>query len=220
MIIRLNKNLTLIYKNFFALMIKYSKFIQILQLTVIYFFALVDLIYSILSTILSLGYSPEIVSNLAPFIRKILESPLLRVWASPEKVFFLSYVVIEFLVIKSYFQFSKLVKYNLLFVFSLLMLQGLVISYWDLLFNRQIAFPVTKWIFDQNILIFTDKPLAITFFFSTFIFFFILYIVLYLKALQGQYAVIPGIHWLTDSISFWLRVKTPTMRYGESFLDQ
>jgi hypothetical protein len=41
------------------------------------------------------------------------------------------------MVVRSIFKFSKLVRYNILLVFSLLMVQGLVISYWDLLFNPE-----------------------------------------------------------------------------------
>ena len=118
------------------------------------------------------------------------------------------------MVVRSAFNFSKLVKYNILLLFALLMIQGLVISYWDLLFHREIATPVAKWAVDQGGLLFTDETLAILFFFTTFIFFTLTYVFLYVQALQGEYAVFPGTTWLTDSISFWLRIKTPTMPYG------
>jgi len=199
---------------------KYNNLTQIIQISFIYFFAIVDLIYSILTTVFSFGYYPEILDGLYPFIKSILESPILKLWASPEKVFFFSYIVIEFMVVRSTFQFSKLVKYNILLIFALLMIQGLAISYWDLLFHREIATPVAKWSFDQGALIFTDKPLAISFFFSTFILFLITYLFLYIRALQGKYAVFPGTSWLTDSIAFWLRIKTPTMPYGKRSTDK
>ena len=35
------------------------------------------------------------------------------------------------------------------------------------------------------------------------------------RALQGNFATIPGLTWLTDSVAFWLRIKTPTMRFGK-----
>jgi hypothetical protein len=206
------KGFQLSLKNF---QLKYPNFSQPIQLTFIYFFAFIDLIYSVLNTVFSLGYFPEILDPFYPLIRSILESPLFQIWASPEKVFFLSYVVIEFMVVRSTFQFSKLVKYNILLLFALLMLQGLMISYWDLLFHREIATPVAKWSYDQGAIIFTDKPLAIFFFLNTFLIFFLTYIYLYCRALQGQFATFPAMSWLTDSIAFWLRIKTPTMPFGK-----
>jgi hypothetical protein len=193
---------------------KYYNLLETIQLTWMYFFAVVDLLYSILTTVFSFGYFPAILEGPYPLIKAILDSPILKAWASPEKVFFLSYVVIEFMVVRSAFNFSKLVKYNILLLFALLMIQGLVISYWDLLFHREIATPVAKWAVDQGGLLFTDETLAILFFFTTFIFFTLTYVFLYVQALQGEYAVFPGTTWLTDSISFWLRIKTPTMPYG------
>ena len=193
----------------------YPDIFQIIQLTFIYFFALIDLIYSVLSNVYALGYFPELLRPFYPTIQWILQSPILRIWASPEKVFFLSYVVIEFMVVRSTFKFSKLVKYNILLVFSLLMVQGLLISYWDLLFHREIATPVAKWAYDQGAIIHTDKRLAIFFFFNTFMLFIGGYLYLYLRALSGKFATIPGMEWLTDSVAFWLRIKTPTMRFGK-----
>lgn len=191
----------------------YPNTAQIIQLTFIYFFALIDLIYAILNNVFSLGYVPEILLPFFPLIKAVLQSPIFRIWASPEKVFFLSYVVIEFMVVRSTFKFSKLVKYNILLIFALLMLQGLVISYWDLLFHREIASPVAKWAYDQGGLIYTDKPLAIVFFLNTFMIFLIGYFYLYIRGLQGKFATIPGMEWLTDSVAFWLKIKTPTMRF-------
>jgi hypothetical protein len=199
---------------------KYPSTSQYIQLTFIYFFALIDLIYAVLNNVFSLGYVPEILLPIFPLIQSVLQAPIFKIWASPEKVFFLSYVVIEFMVIRSTFKFSKLVKYNILLIFALLMIQGLVISYWDLLFHREIASPVAKWTYDQGGLIYTDKSLAIVFFLNTFIIFFLGYFYLYLRALKGKFATIPGMEWLTDSVAFWLRIKTPTMRFGKDKKDE
>ena len=194
---------------------KYPNISQNIQLSFIYFFALVDLLHSVLNNVFSLGYFPEIIRPFFPFIESILLSPFFQFWASPEKVFFLSYVVIELMIVRSAFQFSKLVKYNILLIFALLMLQSLAVSYWDILFNREIAAPVAKWAFDQGALIYSDKNLAITFFLNTFFIFVFGYFYLYIRALQGKFATIPMMDWLTDSIAFWLRIKTPTMRVGK-----
>ena len=102
---------------------EYPDVSQIIQLTFIYFFAVIDLLYAVLNNVFSLGYLPEILIPFFPLIKSILQSPILKIWASPEKVFFLSYVVIEFMVVRSTFKFSKLVKYNILLLFALLMIQ-------------------------------------------------------------------------------------------------
>ena len=42
----------------------------------------------------------------------------------------------------------------------------------------------------------------------------IFYSYLYIRAISGKFATFPGTEWLTDSIAFWLKIKTPTMRMG------
>jgi hypothetical protein len=193
---------------------KYPNLSQIIQLTFIYFFAVVDLLHSILINVFSLGYMPELLLPIFPLIKGILQNPILKLWASPEKVFFLSYVVIEFMIVRPTFKFSKLVKYNVLLIFSMLMLQGLAVAYWDVLFHRQIASPVARWAYDGGAIIFTDKPLAIVFFLNTFFIFMMTYIYLYIRAINNKFGKLPYMEWLTDSVAFWLRIKTPTMRMG------
>ena len=188
---------------------------QVIQLSFVYFFALVDLCYSVLSNVFTLGYLPEFLKPFFPIVKSILTSPIIKAWSSPEKVFFLSYVVIEFMVVRTTFKFSKLVKYNILLIFSMLMVQGLLISYWDLLFHREVATAVAKWTYDQGAIISTDKRVAILFFLSTFGLFLSVYIYLYISALSGKFGTLNGLTWLTDSVAFWLRIKTPTMRFGK-----
>jgi hypothetical protein len=206
--------LKVIQKNLTSFSTKYPRLSEVIQLTFIYYFAVVDLLYGILSNVFALGYFPEILRNLYPTIKSILTNPLFQMWNSPEKIFFLSYLAIEIIVVRPVFKFSKLVKYNVLLIFALLMLQGLVISYWDLLFHREIASSVAKWIFDDSGFIYTDKFLSILLFLCTFVLFMCLYIYLYILALNGKFATFSGMQWLTDSIAFWLKIKTPTMRMG------
>jgi hypothetical protein len=193
---------------------KYPNTAQNIQLTFVYMFALIDLFSSILNYLLSLGFLPETLRPFLPAIQQILVSPVLQIWASPEKVFFFSYLVIEFMVVKSVFKFSKLVRYNILLIFSLLMLQGLVISYWDLLCHREISSNIAKWSYEQTIL-YSDKYLAFSLFFTTFFLFLFGYVYLYIVALMGKFATFPGLDWVTDSVCFWLKIKTPTMRFGK-----
>jgi len=43
---------------------------------------------------------------------------------------------------------------------------------------------------------------------------------LYFRAIRVKYATIPTMEWLTDSIAFWLRIKTPTKRFGKRKKDK
>ena len=187
---------------------------QNIQLSFIYFFAIVDLLYGILTNVFALGYSPEFLMPFMPIISDILQSPFFKIWSSPEKVFLLSYVVIELMLIRKTLNFSKLVKYNVLLIFALLMVQGLLISYWDLLCHRAISTPMPVWNSDGGSLIGLNRNIAISLFLSTFVFFVIIYAYFYIKALSGIFGTFPGLEWLTDSVAFWLRIKTPTMRFG------
>ena len=84
---------------------KYPNTMEIIQLCFIYSFAVIDLIHGILSNVFALGYFPEILRPIYPLLKAILLSPLLQVLASPEKIFFLSYVAIELIIVKSVFKF-------------------------------------------------------------------------------------------------------------------
>ena len=196
----------------------YPNTTQSIQLTFVYFFAFIDLVYSILSTVYNLGYYPEVLNTQYSLFRAIIMSPIVRFWASPEKVFFLSYLVLEHMVIRSTFKFSKLVKYNILLVFTLLMVQGLVISYWDVLFNpemiqhsadlNQAAIEMDQGITLEEI----SRIIAIVLFLIIFLSFVGIYLYCYWQALNGIFPTLPGCSWLTDSVCFWLRIQTPTMR--------
>lgn len=201
-------------KNFDGFNSLFPNAVQAIQLTCIFYFAFVDLLFGILTNVLNLGYFPELLKPVYPVVRDILTNPFFQMWNSPEKIFFLSYLVIEFMITRSVFKFSKLIKYNVLLIFALLMIQGLVLSYWDLFFHREIADGVSRWILDSSGFIYTDKLLAAYVFLVTFIVFILLYTYLYSLAIQNKFATFPGLEWLTDSIAFWLKIKTPTMRLG------
>ena len=110
-ILKILKTFLINFKTFFSTF--NPDVLQIIQLTFIYFFAVVDLLYAVLNNVFSLGYLPEMLLPFFPLIKSILQSPIFQIWGSPEKVFFLSYVVIEFMIVRSVFKFSKLVKYNI-----------------------------------------------------------------------------------------------------------
>jgi hypothetical protein len=203
------------FKYFFYLTSSYINVNEKIQLTFIYFFAFVDLVYSVFTLLIVFGSFPAILEPLTGLLHSILESRFLQLWASPEKVFLISYFVLELLIIRNVFKLSKLVQYNILLIFSVIMLQGLTISFWDALFHRDMGIDIAKWTFDQGTVLHTDKVLAIFFFLFTFVVFTFLYIYFYFKAIQGKFATLPYFEFVTDSVSFWLRIRTSTMKFGK-----
>nr|AYO28751.1 hypothetical protein [Neotessella volvocina]AYO28760.1 hypothetical protein [Neotessella volvocina] len=197
--------------------VKYPRLTEIIQLTFIYYFAFIDLVFGVLSNVYALGYISIFLEPIYPIAKAILMSTTLRILAAPERIFFLSYLVIELMVIRSIFNFSTLVRYNILLLFSLLMLQGLAISLWDILFHREVVSNVAKWAFDQGAIVHTDRVSSALFFTYTFVLFLFLYIFLYIRALEGKLPTFKfvGAEWITDSVAFWFRIKTPTMRFGK-----
>jgi hypothetical protein len=204
----------LLQRQFAAYSLEYPDTVQVIQLSFIYFFAFVDLLFGILSNVLALGDIPMMLQPFMVVIKAILTNPFFQFWNSPEKIFFISYLVIEVMVTRSIFKFSKLLKYNILLLFALLMIQGLVIAYWDVMFHREVCNGIGKWVMDDMGFIYTDHFLAYIFFFLTFLIFISLYTYLYIRAINNKFATLPGAEWLTDSIAFWVKIKTPTMRIG------
>ena len=49
-------------------------------------------------------------------------------------------------------------------LFALLMIQGLVVAYWDVIFHREVCNGIGKWILDDMGFIYTDRFLAYLFF--------------------------------------------------------
>jgi hypothetical protein len=175
----------------------YYNFFQRIQLTFIYFFGMVVLIYTIRN---SLGILPETLYQLFPFFEQILEWKFLKILATPEKTFILYLLVLEVLINRPFFNFSILVKFNVLLLFILEMFQNLIISYWDLIFSREIDI-----LGSAN---FMDKNLTIIFYSVLFLFFFGLYFYCYILSLRGLFPIFPGpLQRVVDSVAFWLQVK-------------
>lgn len=202
--LRISKNfLKFIKKNNRRFNKKYPNILQSVQLTFIYFFAILSLFYSMFNV---LGQIPDVFLLVIPSgVQDIINSPILRFALAPEKSYVVYLFVIEFIIFRSIFNFSLLLKYNLLLIFLLEMFQNLLISYWDLLFNRQVGPDLTS----------IDMTLAISFMSFLFVYFFFSYLHSYFCSIRGKFTTLPYMSWLTDSIAFWLRIKTPTMRnYG------
>lgn len=167
------------------------------QLTFIYFFAVVVLTYTIRN---SLGYFPEMLFRLFPFLVPIFDIQALKILAAPEKTFVLYMLIIEIFLNRSFFNFSVLVKFNVLLIFILEMLQNLLVSYWDILFNRELD------VLNGGVVI--ARTATMFFYFFLFLFFFALYLYSYLSSLKGVFPKFPGVlKSITDSVAFWLQIK-------------
>jgi hypothetical protein len=191
------KSIKRFFKTFRKTTSKHKNTLQRIQLTFIYFFAVVVLTFSIQSYI---GTFPDLIYKLFP-LQQLLNIQFLKIFATPEKTFILYLIILEVLINRSVFKFSLLIKYNVLLIFILEMFQNLLISYWDLLFNREIEFvgggtPVIS------------QEIAIVFFSLLFLFFLLLYLYCYIRSFQGKFPTFPGpLKPMTDSVAFWLQLK-------------
>jgi hypothetical protein len=184
--------------------LKYPNVLQNIQLSVVYFIAIISLLYSLMNI---LGQIPDLFLNLVPtFIQEIVNSSIIKFILAPEKTYIVYLIVIEFVIFRSIFKFSKLFKYNLLLIFLLEMFQNLLVSYWDLFFTRSIPGGTSS----------TDFGLAIFFISLLFFTFLGAYLYAYFCSIRGKFVTFPYMYWLTDSIGFWLQIKTPTMGSGNS----
>ena len=184
-----------------------------IQLTFIYFFGLVDLSYTYINNIFALGLFNEFADWSFNFLVQFLGSPFFQIWASPEKVFFISYVILEILIVRPIIILPKFIRFNILLVFAILMLQGLVMSFGDLIFSQEIISKGLLNSFEDEGEDFFQNKLVATIYFSTTYFLFLKeYYNLYTNALKGKIVTVGKFYWITDSIAFWLRIKTPTMR--------
>ena len=177
---------------------KNRKIFERFQLTFIYFLASVVLTYSIRN---SLGYFPEILFSIFPFLPKVFDIQALKILAAPEKTFLLYMLILEMCINRSYLNFSLLIKFNVLLIFLLEMLQNLLISYWDLFFNRELDLLIGG-------VAVVAKNATMIFYSFLFLFFFILYVYSYFTSMNGKFPTFPGLlKTITDSVAFWLQIK-------------
>jgi hypothetical protein len=176
---------------------KYQRLFEQIQLTFIYFFATVVLMFLIQS---SIGYFPDILYSIVPFSKEILGIKLLGIFTSPEKTFVLYLLIIEVVINRPILKFSILVKFNILLIFLLEMIQNLVINWWDVLFTRELD------IFHGEA--YFNRSATIQFLTILFSFFYLLYVISYIAAMRGRFPIFPGIlQKVVDSVAFWLQIK-------------
>lgn len=168
---------------------------EILQLSAIYFYATICLMYSVINC---LGYVPEVFYVLVPFAKEILSSPILKFLASPEKTVLLYLAVVE--IVLNGKLTSLIVKYNFVLVFILEMIQTILIALWDLLCHRDLDLLEGEIEFSEEN--------ALNFFTFLFVFFFLLYWYCYLHSIVFKFVSFPEpFKGITDSAAFWINVK-------------
>ena len=181
-----------------------KRIVECIQLSFIYFFAFVVLSYSIQGY---LGGFPEFIFHLFPFLQSILNITVLKILATPEKTFIIYLVVLELLMRRSRYSFSLLVKFNILLIFVIEMFQNLLISYWDLLINREIEY---SFVGETGIYV---QSIANFFFITLYLFSTLTYLYCYLRSCAGRFPVFPGpTRFISDSVAFWLQIKVPGAR--------
>ncbi len=125
------KKLKKFLRKFKKLSKQYPLFLQFLQLSLLYFYGCITLMYSVIN---SIGLFPETLYKILPFAKEILAVPIFRLLATPEKTFLIYLGAVE--VVLNGKSTSLLVKYNFLLVFVLEMIQNLIICLWDLFSHR------------------------------------------------------------------------------------
>jgi len=169
-----------------------------IQLTFIYFFALMSLTSSVQE---ALGFVPEILFTLFPFFVPLTQISAFRFFASPEKMPLVYMFMYEICLNRKIFGFSLLVRYNILSILSIELLQNLSLAYWELFFTREVPS-----LYAGAALI--DKSALTIFNTMLFLGIFALYAYAYLTSLRGLFPVFPGIlRNITDSVAFWLQIK-------------
>lgn len=188
--------------------------VERIQFTLIYLFGVFDLTFNTLYHAHLLGKFPTIFEPLFEPTRFIVSSFLAKIWGSPERVFFVSFWILKWLVIDSHSNLSKFAKYHILLIFASMMTQNLIVNTFDFFINREISSKIFATFYGINFTNYIDKQGMSYLFFLTFINYLCFFIYCYIQALRYKLIQIKNLEWFTDSIAFWVKIKTPTMNIG------
>jgi hypothetical protein len=199
-IVRFFQNQFKIFKDVFYLSSKENPILfEKIELTAIHFCATIVLLFVVVNC---LGYLPPILTTFFPFLIDLLTFPPLTFFAKPEQTFLIYLLSLEFIINRNMFRFSNLVKFNLMLIFILEMVENLVITLWDFFYVREVEGFISKGMPVGNDFV------ASIFFLFFFLFFQYLYTQAYIQSLRGKFPKYPPfLRFLTDSVSFWLRLK-------------
>ncbi len=192
-------------QNFFRKLKKFAKkypfFIQFLQLSLLYLYASITLVFTVQN---GLGMFPEFLERIIPFSKEILSLKFFRILASPEKTFFLYFILSE-IVFRSK-SISLFFQYNFLLVFLLEMIENLILALWDIFLRRD-----TIGMLPEELII--AQQLEISFFTVFFLIFFSIYIYCYINTLFLKFTSFPKpFEKITDSVCFWLNIDKKRKR--------
>jgi hypothetical protein len=177
--------------------IAFSQTHQQIQLSVIYLCATGVLAHTIRNT---LGFFPEVLYQVFPFVDWIFDQEILFLLSEPDKTFIIYLLIMELIISRPVLKFSLLVKFNLLLIFILEMLMNLFCSWWDILFIREIDSNMGTTIIDRYGLL--------LFYTLIFFSFFSAYMYSYYRSMRNRFPIFPGfLRGITDSVAFWLRIK-------------
>jgi hypothetical protein len=88
-----------------------------------------------------------------------------------------------------------------------------LIQLWKIICHRDLPELAEKWIASDKMPLLTiDTTVAFPVFMVIILFSLFFYIYLYVQAMKGKFGYIRGMEWLFDSVSFWLQIRTPTMK--------
>lgn len=170
------------------------------QLSTIFFLATTVFIYLVKN---ALGSDlPDMFYKFFPFLSTVLDIQLLKIFANPEKTFVFYLIILEVMINRPRFNFSMLVKFNVLLIFLFEMSENLLLTIWDLFSSRELE------TFYQGMVI---TYITYIFFFVFFTTFFSAYVYCYFCAMRGRFPKFSGkarfLQPLVDSVGFWLRVN-------------
>ena len=169
--------------------------IEKIELTILYIYIYVLQLYTVANI---LGEMPHIYYEIFPGLQRFSGSAfsIIKLLASPEKTFIFYFVLLEFVVYRPIINFSIIVRFNIVYVFSLELLQNLVFAYIEFLFTRDFD----KVVIHKGII----NPLV----WNVYLVVLITYIYSYCQAMRGRLPRLPfGCQKIVDSVAFWLKLK-------------
>jgi hypothetical protein len=196
---------------------KNAYWIEKVQLTVFYFGCLVDLIFLTVDLMDSFELEDTILIDLP--ILEVFDNDFFRGIFSPDRVFLMTYFLIEFVILRKTIKVSKLMQYHLMLTFTLLMCQGLALNLWDFFFHRDALTDAFLGGDGDEEYVDFSETVGTVLFNVIFWFFFYNYGKLWIESLQGKFSELgEGFRFISDSAAFWVKIRTPGLKkkYEES----
>jgi hypothetical protein len=171
-----------------------------IQLTFLYFFAFIILVYNVKNSI-------RVTPFFLIFLEDILKNPVLKMFGDPNKLFLFYTIAIQVMINRPIFKFSRLVQFNTLLLLLLEMTLNVLQHAWALIFNREL-----NYIVGQK---FTITAADYIFYYIMLFLFGWIYLESYIRGINGRYPSLPGkLQIIRDCVAFWFQMNTDTMRFG------